>query len=266
MVHKIIRIQLSAIYLTAALLFVAVMGFVGSAVFAVKAEPYPNLRVDPVGEFIRPAQKTIYFTFDDGPSKNTRAILDVLKKQGVKATFFVTAQNAGRPDTEELLCRIVAEGHSLGLHSYSHTFHEIYRSVDSYLADIDKLNDYLYQTVGTRPKILRFPGGSATANASPSVMKRIIKEITDRGYQYYDWNVVSGDDTPTVYDPGYLADRVVNGAKDLDVAVILFHDSPAPVTTAQAVDLAIDRLRELGFGFDCLTEAVEPVHLKTNRF
>ena len=142
----------------------------------------------------------------------------------------------------------------------------VYQSVDSYLADVGKLNDYLFETVGVRADIYRFPGGSATAHCAPSTMKAIITEMSGRGYQFYDWHVVSGDDTPTVYSSDYLAQRMVKGCQGLDQVVVLLHDSPAPKTSADAVNLAINQLREQGYSFDRLTKEVEPVHIKTSRF
>lgn len=267
---KRLAAELTAIYLAAALLVVSVSALAGrvrqASAEQTATDPFPNLYAVAAGEPLQPAEKTVYLTFDDGPSPNTLKILDVLAKQGVRATFFVTAQNADEPYAAEILQRIVDEGHTIGLHSYSHEFNKIYKSTEAFLTDIDKLNEYLYETVGVRPSILRFPGGSATVNASPETMTGIIREITRRGYQFYDWDVVSGDDTTTVFDVGYLSDRMVNGVEGRESAVILLHDSPAPVTTAQAVDLTIDRLREEGYRFDRLTGQVKPVHIKTNRF
>lgn len=263
---KRIALELTAIYLTGMLLVLSVSALAGRVHGVMREESFPDLYAVSAGDFVRPEQKTVYFTFDDGPSRNTEKILDVLQAQGVKATFFVTAQKAEEPYAALLLRRIVDEGHTLGLHSYSHSFHEIYRSPESYLADIDKLNNYLYETVGVRPSILRFPGGSATINAGPETMKAIIREITRRGYLYYDWDVVSGDDTTVVHDIDYLSDRMVSGVQGRESAIILLHDSPTPITTAQAVDLTINRLREQGYAFDRLTDQVEPVHTQTERF
>lgn len=263
-VSKVIRIELSAIFLMAALLLLSAGGLVGRAVVIDAAVRYPYLYANPVAEFITPTEKTVYFTFDDGPSRNTEKVLDVLKEQNVKATFFVTAQKAGESYTPVLLKRMVNEGHTIGLHSYTHEVDQLYKSVDSYLEDISKLNDYIFKTVGIRPTIYRFPGGSATAHCTPSIMKAIITEMNNRGYQYYDWHVVSGDDT-VVYSSETLAKRMIKGCQGLDQAVILLHDSPTAKTSAQAVNLAIDQLREQGYSFDRLTPEVEPVHIKTNR-
>lgn len=263
--NKRAKLELTAVYFTALLLMLALTGVVSKISAANGQDPYPNLRVSHQEQLQPAPANTVYFTFDDGVSQNTNKILDMLQQQDVKATFFVTAQNADQPYAAETLRRIVNEGHSLGLHTYSHDFSKIYRSVDHYLADLDRLNGYIYETVGIYPDIFRFPGGSATVSASPAVMKALIRELTARGYQYYDWDVVSGDDTATVYAPEYLAQNMLRGVEEGKATVILLHDNATPVTSAQAVDLVINHLRERGFVFDRLTAAIEPVHIQSER-
>lgn len=259
--------ELSLIYLTAALLVVAVVSLAGKATVTatatatVQPEPYPRLYACESNAQPSLENKVAYFTFDDGPSRNTAAILDVLEKQQANATFFVTAQNADAPYTEEALCRMVGNGHTVGLHSYSHEFDCVYRSVDTYLADLDQLNTWLYTVTGAYPQILRFPGGSASMHARPETMQAIITEVKRRGYRYYDWHVVSGDDGSPARDAHQLAETIVAGALERDAAVILMHDGAAATTGAQALDLAIDRLREEGYCFEALTGAVQEVHL-----
>ena len=81
----------------------------------------------------------IYLTFDDGPSvTSTPYILDILKEEGVKATFFIINYNE---NTEYLVKRIVDEGHTIAIHGYSHDYNQIYQSVDAYMENITKLRD-----------------------------------------------------------------------------------------------------------------------------
>lgn len=257
------RLELSAIYLVALLLVVAVGALVNNVRLTGEWDPFPNLYATAVEEFVPPEAKTVYLTFDDGPSRNTEEILAVLRKHGIQGTFFVTAQNADEPYAAQLLEQIRDEGHTIGLHSYSHRFDKIYHTPDAYLEDLDKLNEYLADTVGVRPSILRFPGGSASRNASKETMSAMKAEVTRRGYLYYDWDVVSGDDTATVYPAEYLAERIVNGASGKEQAIVLMHDNATPTTTAQAVDMAVERLRELGYTFRPLTERVRPGWMDT---
>ena len=261
------KIWNTGIAVTGYLLAIALIYLCGNAVAASRAvaatERYPNLYV--AGEqagFAQPEQKTVYFTFDDGPSRNTEKILNMLQEEGIKATFFVTAQEENKELAVQMLRRIVEEGHTLGLHTYSHKFKEIYQSADTYLADIDKLNTYIVETIGAYPAILRFPGGSATSNATKEVIREIIGEIARRGYLYYDWDVVSGDQTGKILSPEEIARNIVSGVEGKKNAIVLCHDSGAPKTTAEGVRLAIHRLREQGYVFEPITCEVPPKHFR----
>ncbi len=226
---------------------------------------YPDMYVNTGSEFANEDGKVVYYTFDDGPSKNTIAILDTLKEKGVKATFFVTGQEVSGVDSDAILKRIVDEGHSIGIHTYSHVYQEIYSSVESYLADFHKIREKIIQVTGVEPKIFRFPGGSVKNSfASPSVQKAIRIEMRRRGYIYYDWNLVSGDDKSYMTDTDTLIHNIVNGAKGKDKVVILCHDDSMRVSTAEAVGPVIDQLTAQGYRFEKLTESVEPVQFQND--
>lgn len=102
--------------------------------------------------------KVVYLTFDDGPDdKNTPAILDILKENGVQATFYVTGQHAElHPD---VLQRIYAEHHAIGNHSYDHDYKKLYVSPDAFLSEIERTDEIIHGIIGVRPLILRAPGG-----------------------------------------------------------------------------------------------------------
>lgn len=114
-----------------------------------------------VEEALKQGRKVVYLTFDDGPSDNTDALLDVLAEYNVKATFFVN----GYEGYEEALNRIVNEGHTLALHTYTHDYAHVYESVESFSQEVESLQDYLEKVTGTRPYIFRFPGGSSNSQA-----------------------------------------------------------------------------------------------------
>ncbi|HCU32538.1 MAG: polysaccharide deacetylase [Oscillospiraceae bacterium] len=221
---------------------------------------YPDMYVNTGNEFAQEEGKVVYYTFDDGPSQNTIAILDTLKEKGVKATFFVTGQEVSGVDSDAILKRIVDEGHSIGMHTYSHVYQQIYSSVENYLADFYKIRERIIQVTGVEPKIFRFPGGSVKNSfANPAVQKAIRIEMRRRGYLYYDWNLVSGDDKSYMTDTNTLIRNIVNGAQGKDKVVILCHDDPMRVSTAEAVGPVIDQLTEQGYRFEKLTESVEPI-------
>ena len=135
-----------------------------------------------------PAQKKagkVYLTFDDGPSKNTEKILDILDKYQVKATFFLT----GREDKESLRLyrEIVKRGHTVGMHSYSHQYDAIYESAKTFEEDLDKIQGLIYDATGIKCRLYRFPGGSSN-QVSNTDMKELIRILNERNITYFDWN------------------------------------------------------------------------------
>ncbi len=142
-------------------------------------------------EVIDPPPKTIYLTFDDGPCNNTKILLDILKQYDVKATFFVV----GNRGMKELIKRAYEEGHSIGVHSYTHVYTEIYASEEAFLADFMATQEVIKVQTGQYATIFRFPGGSHNTASwdTPGIMTRLTKIMEDMGYRYFDWNVNSGD-------------------------------------------------------------------------
>lgn len=206
--------------------------------------------------------KVAYLTFDDGPSANTEQILDILKKHKIKATFFVN----GNTSKKDLYKRIVDEGHSIGNHTYSHNYASIYSTVDDFLKDINKLNDFLEEVTGVRPNIIRFPGGSNNTVShkygGTEIMKEIVQKVVESGYQYFDWNVSSNDAEKLKQDKEVIVNSVLEGTKNKSKAVILMHDSAPKTTTAEALPEIIEGLIEQGFTFDSLDESSYAPHFK----
>ncbi len=151
-------------------------------------------------------EKQIYLTFDDGPSQNTDEILDILKEYDVKATFFVVGKTDER--SVQAYQRIVAEGHTLAMHSYSHKYDEIYESKESYVEDLTKLQDYLYQITGILPRFYRFPGGSSNTVSKVDIQE-LIAYLNENGITYFDWNIASGDAVSTPLSAEVIVENCV---------------------------------------------------------
>lgn len=161
----------------------------------------------PVRFIVDPGRKVIYLTFDDGPSPNTPYVLDILKKYNVKATFFVTGQHS---PSFPYIERIYKEGHTVAAHTYSHKW-DIYSSMDTYFADLDKINGVIKQYTGNTTKLIRFPGGSSnkiSARYKQGIMVDLTRECTARGYVYFDWNVDSMDTSTS--DPDKIANNITS--------------------------------------------------------
>ena len=165
---------------------------------------------------------TIYLTFDDGPKEGTtNVILDILKEENVKATFFVT--NSG-PDY--LIKREYNEGHTVGLHTASHNYSIVYKSVDSYYNDLKQVQDRVKRITGYESKIIRFPGGSSNTvskNYSKGIMSILTKDVLNKGYKYYDWNISSGDAGETTSSSG-VYNNVIRSLNKNKANMILMHD------------------------------------------
>ena len=136
--------------------------------------------------------KTIYLTFDDGPGPYTAQLLDVLARYNVKATFFVTALNS---DYVDMIGRAYNEGHSIAVHTYSHDYRKIYASEEAFFDDFNAMEDVIYEQTGQYTKLCRFPGGSSNtvSQFNPGVMSRLVDNMNNMGYKYFDWNVDSDD-------------------------------------------------------------------------
>lgn len=183
--------------------------------------------------------RKVYLTFDDGPSLNTDKILDILNEYGVKATFFVV----GKEGYTEEYQRIVKEGHTLGMHSYSHKYREIYQSLDSYKEDLKQLHSFLYEITGVDSQIVRFPGGSSNT-ISKVDMKELIDYLNQEGIAYFDWNVSSGDASSNYISASQIADNVLNNVWKYDSVVVLMHDSATKDTTVEALPIIIEKILE----------------------
>ncbi len=186
--------------------------------------------------------RKVYLTFDDGPSANTSDILDILKEYNVKATFFVVRHDG--LNYEELYQRIVDEGHSLGMHSSSHVYSEVYASVDAFANDTKELRDFLYMVTGVESNIYRFPGGS-TNRVSQTDMKLLADELEKEGIIYFDWNVSSGDASSVPLSKEEIVENVTSELENLDEAVILFHDLGSKTSTVEALPEIIEYIESL---------------------
>ncbi len=208
------------------------------------------------------SEKKAYLTFDDGPSENTIKILDFLKANHLKATFFVL----GKQNQDEIYKRIVDEGHTLALHSNTHEYNKIYTSVDNFMDDINALSEHLERVTGVKPDVIRFPGGSnntiSIKHGGKDLMSQIISKIKEEGLVYFDWNVDSMDAATNKQSKEVIVQSVLDGVKGQNHAIILMHDAAPKTTTVEALPEIIEGLRKQGFSFEKLTNETTPVQFK----
>ncbi|MEG2192128.1 MAG: polysaccharide deacetylase family protein [Oscillospiraceae bacterium] len=206
-------------------------------------ELYPDLYVEkPEYVAVESDKPVVYLTFDDGPSSNTEVLLDLLKENGVKATFFVVYKEGDY--AKNIYKRIVDEGHTLGVHSATHQYTEIYASVENYLQDFEKLATYLYEVTGAKPTIFRFPGGSINVY-NKEIYMQLISEMLRRGYNYYDWNIASGDAASKGLTAAQIEHNIRSGIKvQRQSNIVLLHDSVSKGTTIEAMRRMLPTLKE----------------------
>ena len=202
-------------------------------------------------------KKVAYLTFDDGPSTtNTPGILDILKENNIKATFFIMGKQAeSSEEAKELLKREAREGHAIGNHTYSHNYDYLYpnRTIDSnnFWSDVQKCNTVLKDILGEdfSTRVVRFPGGYWSWNGREN-----IRPIIDQNnYAIMDWNALSKDAEGKKKN----ADELVQVTKETveglgpnaDSVVILMHDTYGKEETVKSLQRIIDYLRDKGFEF-----------------
>lgn len=193
-----------------------------------------------VPAFTFAAEKQIFLTFDDGPSTAvTGRILDILARENIKATFFVVGERiAGR---EEILRRTVREGHTLGVHSETHVYSEIYSSPEALVKDADACAERIRTVTGITPRVYRFPGGGKHENAALL--------LRQKGYRIVGWNAVCGDEELKNADADGLFAAAVQTAKGKSPVVLLLHDSAPHAATAEALPRIIAHFRAEGYTF-----------------
>ncbi|MBU5331556.1 polysaccharide deacetylase [Anaerocolumna aminovalerica] len=202
------------------------------------------------------SSKTVYLTFDDGPSKYTSDILDMLDTYNVKATFFVI----GKTDkhSKEMYKRIIDDGHSLGIHSYSHVYDKVYNSLEDFEKDFTKLSDLLYDTTGYIPSLYRFPGGSGNSVSKVDIHE-LIRFLKEKSVVYFDWNVVNGDATGIDYSPEELYSNVMEGIKIHNTSIVLMHDTDTKENTIKSLESILKTLTEQDVNILPLTDDVTPI-------
>ena len=200
-------------------------------------------------------EKTAYLTFDEGPSDNTNIILQTLQEENVNATFFVVG-NSGEKNLARMR-RMVQEGHTIGTHSYSHVYSEIYGSEEAYLDDM-RVFKLIRDTTGVTPSCFRFPGGSLNAY-NAAVYEEIMAEMLRRGFAPFDWNVSSEDASGVEYSPEQLAQNVVKGIYSCKRGIVLMHDCAQKKNTSRAVRQIIRVVRSEGCSFEALDYQVKPI-------
>lgn len=227
----------------------------------IKREEEELLAAQAEAEANKVVKHRIYLTFDDGPSSNTNQILDILDQYGVKATFFVVGKEGD--SSKAAMNRIVSEGHTLAMHSYSHKYDELYESLETFDEDFNQLFNLIYETTGQEPKYYRFPGGSS--NTVSKVDMQVFAEYLDgKNIIFYDWNADSGDGMSKSLTEEELLENSLVDVDKRETTVLLMHDAANRETTVSFLPRLIESILEIeGAEILPITEETKPVqHIK----
>lgn len=202
----------------------------------------------------------IFLTFDDGPSEHTEKLLDILKKHETKATFFVT----GRGE-DAVIKREYDEGHTVALHTWSHDYSIIYRSVDSFFSDLALVAERVKRITGNDAKIIRFPGGASNLVSTKydngiKIMSFLTQEVIKRGYAYFDWNIDSND-AGNIDSADIVYENVTSHLKN-GTNIVLQHDTKD--FSIDAVERIIEYGKSQGYIFEALTPDSPAIRHRTN--
>jgi peptidoglycan/xylan/chitin deacetylase (PgdA/CDA1 family) len=219
---------------------------------------YPSLRARR-SEMWFSRNKTVYLTFDDGPTIHTARVLDTLREKGVKATFFIVGSSVRRlgEKGEALLRRMVDEGHTVGVHCDVHDYKRVYASVEAFLDDFNAAFTLIRDITGLRADIFRFPGGSVN-DYNANIRAALMSEMARRGFTHYDWNASSNDASGKATEDSAWR-SAVSRAGSANRVILLMHDTKE--ASVRALPRIIDTYKEKGYGFARLTNADKPIVL-----
>ena len=192
-------------------------------------------------------QKTVYLTFDDGPSALTGEILDALKKENVRATFFVLGKNAEKNPVA--LKRAASEGHKIANHSYSHDYESLYDDSENFKNELLRTEEIILSIVdrSAYSKVFRFPGGSFEKYKWPK-----IDVLIENDFSFIDWNCSNEDAKGHDIPPHELVLNTINTAQGKNTVVVLMHDTERKKTTVEALGGIISYFRENGYIFETI--------------
>lgn len=199
-------------------------------------------------------KKTVYLTFDDGPSKNTPDVLNILAKENIQATFFVLGNEAeSHPD---LIKRIVNEGHQLGNHTYNHQYKSLYTDFREFWRQIVKTQLILEQIVGQRPALLRAPGGTYG-----NFDANYFTYLAEAGFAVYDWDVDSGDSKRRNVPASEIIQEVKKSSLKKNL-VVLLHDGSGHGESVKALPSIIKYYKDKGYQFAAIPSDMKPVQFR----
>lgn len=194
--------------------------------------------------------KRVFLTFDDGPSETvTPVVLDTLKKENIKATFFLLGSRVEL--NPELVKREYNEGHYLASHGYSHVYSQIYASPQSVIDEYNRSVTAIRNAIGEQeynPHLFRYPGGYWGGKYA-EVKKQAKQLLDENNILHIDWNALTSDAAGAKTTEQFIAELDKTVPKHNSV-VVLMHDAGNKQATANALPTIIKYFRDRGFEFE----------------
>lgn len=206
-----------------------------------------------------PDEKVVYITIDDGPTTGTPKLLDILDEYDAKATWFVTGQYMEGSALKDMLKQIHDRGNTIGVHTFSHQYKNIYSSPDAYMDDYNKMNSIIVSATGESSNIFRFPGGS-NAGYNKNIRRELLDRVKSEGLVYYDWNAFTGDT-----EGMSRSEMVAKAVKECgynNKAILLMHDVPGRDAVVEALPDILKQLKDQGYEFRALDKNVVPIQFE----
>ncbi|HDX9580593.1 TPA: polysaccharide deacetylase [Bacillus pseudomycoides] len=205
-------------------------------------QPKVELKKEVPKKYNGQMRKIVYLTFDDGPSEFQKEILDILKKNSIKGTFFMIGGNI--PAHKDSVKRLVKEGHYPGVHSMTHNYAKLYKE-GTFVAEMKQAQDIMKEATGIHPSLVRCPYGSM-----PGLNQSIRDQMASVGMKEWDWTVDSLDWKLPGNPSGVIQNVVPHVNKEQEV--VLMHEKKQ---TVEALQTIIDDLRKKGYDFEVYNEA-----------
>ncbi|RDY25750.1 polysaccharide deacetylase [Romboutsia weinsteinii] len=195
--------------------------------------------------------KIVYITVDDGPSRYTDEIIDILEKYNAKATFFLLENNMKRyPDKVN---NIINNGNKAGFHGVSHDIHELYKNGASARKEFEVNQDTFFNITGETSKLIRLPYGS-----KPYTPCEVYNDLINCGYRIWDWNIDTQD---WKLNPNQIIENVKINSENKDEIIVLIHEKQQ---TVECLGEILDYLSNQGYEFKTIDQNQIPQNFWSN--
>lgn len=257
---KKIKIISLVLILIIATTFILYLIFKNNQVFAVELNinaVVSNNFKEKIKNLTSEKEKIAYLTFDDGPNKMvTPKILDILKEQDIKATFFVIGKNVEQ--YPEIVRREYEEGHYIANHGYSHNNKKLYRSNQDFVEEIKKTDEAIGKAIGKKDYcsyVFRFPNGYISKQ-NKKQKQEAVELLNQMNYSYIDWNCLNNDSVKK-YNNKQLLDNLKKTSKNKGTLVILMHDTKDVSNSSLVLKDSIEYLKSQGYTFRNFYDLIE---------